>query len=198
METKVRKTQNMMWACRRACGRRWGLRPRVVHWLFTSVVRPSITYASLVWWPGCEMARAKQLLGTIQRFACLGITGVMRTTPTNAMEALVGLPPLDLVVQVEAKASVHRLWSWSYLHPNSGHSRILVWLQQSDPIFNMRLDIMRPTYNFEPRYRVMASTREDWTTGTGTPPSVKGHVWFTDGSRIRGGGTPGPGCLGSL
>jgi hypothetical protein len=46
IEAKVRKARNMMWACRRACGRRWGLRPRVVHWLFTSVVRPSITYAS--------------------------------------------------------------------------------------------------------------------------------------------------------
>jgi hypothetical protein len=47
---------------------------------------------------------------------------------------------------------------------------------------------MRPTYNFEPRYRVMVLTREDWTIGTGTPPIVKGHVWFTDESRMRGWG----------
>jgi hypothetical protein len=63
----------------------------------------------------------------------------MRTTPTNAMEARVGLPPLDLVVQGEATALAHRLWrlgSLSYHHPNSGHSSILVWLHQSDPIFN--------------------------------------------------------------
>jgi hypothetical protein len=162
----------------------------VVHWLYTSVVRPSITYASLVWWPGCETARVKQLLGTIQRLACLGIMGVMRKTPTNMIKALVGLPPPDLVVQSEARASAHRLWSlgsWSYLHPNHGHGRILGRLQQSDPIFNMRVDVMRPTYNFEPKYRVVALTREDWTSGTGTPPSVKGHVCFTDGSRLRGG-----------
>jgi hypothetical protein len=94
------------------------------------------------------------------------------------------------VVQGEARASAHRLWSlgsWSYLHPNSGHSRILVRFQQSYPIFNMRVDVMRPTYNFGSRSRVVALTREDWTSGTGTPPSVKGHVWFTDGSRLRGG-----------
>jgi hypothetical protein len=111
IEMRVGKARNMMWACRRACGRRWGLRPRVIHWFYTSVVRTSIIYSSLVWWPGCETARAKQLLGTIQRLACLGITGAMRTTPTNAMEALVGLPPLDLVVQSEARALVHRLCS---------------------------------------------------------------------------------------
>jgi hypothetical protein len=80
------------------------------------------------------------------------------------MEALVGLPPLDLLVQGEARASAHRLWglgSWSYLHPNHGHERILGGLQQSDPIFNMRVDVMRPTYNFECKYRVVALTRED-------------------------------------
>jgi hypothetical protein len=162
----------------------------VVYWLYISVVRLSITFAFLVWWPGCETARAKQQLSTIQRLALQGITGAMRTTPTNAVEALVCLPPLDLVIQGEARATAHHLWSlgsWSYLHPNRGHSSILVWLQHSDPIFNMGVDVMRPTYNFEPKYRVTMLTREDWTKGTGTPPMIKGHVWFTDGSRMRGG-----------
>ena len=89
----------MMWACRKACGRRWGLRPRVVYCLYASIVRPAITYASLVWWPSCKTARAKQLLSSVQRLAGLGITGAMRTTHTNAMEVLFGLPPLDLLVQ---------------------------------------------------------------------------------------------------
>jgi hypothetical protein len=50
----------------------------------------------------------------------------------------------------------------------------------------MGVDVMRPAYNFEPKYRVTVLTREDWTTGTGTPPMIKGHVWFTDGSWMRG------------
>jgi hypothetical protein len=113
----------------------------------------------------------------------------LHTTPTNAVVALIGLPPLDLVVQGKARASAHCLWSlgsWSYLHPNGGHSRIMVRLQQLDPIFNKRVD-MRPAYNFEPQYRVTVLTREYWTMSTGTSPTVKGHVWFTDGSQMRGG-----------
>jgi hypothetical protein len=30
-------------------------------------------------------------------------------------------------------------------------------------------------------------TREEWTRGPGTPPAVKGLVWFTDGSRTAEG-----------
>jgi len=92
VDVKVRKAQNLMWVCRRAYGVMWGLGPRVVHWLSVSIVRPTVTYASLVWWPGCQMANAKKKLSKIQRLARLGITGTMPTTPTSAMEALI-CPP---------------------------------------------------------------------------------------------------------
>jgi hypothetical protein len=149
VDVRVRKAQNLLWACRRACGRVWGLGPRVVHWLYVSVIRLAVTFASLVWRLGCQTARAKAKLSRIQRLACLGITGAVRTTPTRAMEVLICLPPLELVVQGEARLAVHHLWylgCWSYLHPNRGHSRILKRLQQSDPIFSMGVDVMRPGF----------------------------------------------------
>jgi len=77
----------------------------------------------------------------------------MRTTPTNAVEVLICLTPLELVVQSEARTAAHRLWSlgcWSYLHPNRGHVSILMQLQQSDPIFSTGVDVMRSAYKFEP------------------------------------------------
>jgi len=106
------------------------------------------------------------------------------------MEVLVGLPPLDLVIQGEARSAAHRLWSlgcWSYLHPQQGHSCILTRLQKSDPIFNMRVDIMKLVFNLEPKYRVTMLAREEWTGGSGTTPMVKGLILFTDGSRIAEG-----------
>jgi hypothetical protein len=51
----------------------------------------------------------------------------------------------------------------------------------------MGLDAMRPTYNFETKYRVTMLTMEDCIKGNVTHPMIKGHVWFTDGSRMRGG-----------
>jgi len=162
----------------------------VVHWLYVSVIRQSITFAPLVWWPGCQTASVKKKLSRNQRLACLGIIGAVRTTPTRAMEVLICLPPLELVVQSEARMVAHCLWSlgwWSYLHPNRGHSSILKRFQQSDPIFNMGVDVMRPAFNLEPKYRVIMLTREEWTRGTGSPPEIKGLIWYTDGSKKKEG-----------
>jgi hypothetical protein len=44
-----------------------------------------------------------------KEFCTLRNNGEMRNTPTGAMEALTCLPPLDLVVQVEARSAAHRL-----------------------------------------------------------------------------------------
>jgi hypothetical protein len=191
VNNKVVKAQNSLWACRRSFGMVWSLQPRVVYWLYTSIIRPSITFASLVWWAGCQTSSAKKQPSRVQRLACLQITRAMCTTP-SAMEALTCLPPLDLVVEGEARAAAHELWSlggWSYLHPDHGHSAILKRLQKSDPIFSMGNDIMRPAYNFEPKYRVTLLTTEEWTKGTGPRPVVKGLVRYADGSRMQDGRT---------
>jgi len=176
VDVKVRKGHNLLWAYRRAYGMTWGLRPRVVRWLYVCIIRPSVTFASLVWWPGCQTASTKKKLGRLQRLECLGITGAMRPTPTSAVEALIiCLPPLELVVQSEAMSADHRLWSlggWTYLYPNRGHSSMLMRLQQSDPIFNMGVDVTRPEFNFEPKYIIYytsyLSAYEDGTEGSET------------------------------
>jgi hypothetical protein len=49
VDVKMRKAHNLLWACRRTCGARWCLRPKVVHWLYVAIVRPTISFASSVW-----------------------------------------------------------------------------------------------------------------------------------------------------
>jgi hypothetical protein len=51
----------------------------------------------------------------------------------------------------------------------------------------MGVDVMRPAFNLEPKYRVTMLTREDWTRGSGSPPEIKGLVWYTDGSKMKEG-----------
>jgi hypothetical protein len=48
--------------------------------------------------------------------------------------------------------------------------------------------MLRPAFNFEPNYRVMILTKEEWTRGTGTPAAVRLRlIWFTEGTRMKEG-----------
>jgi hypothetical protein len=58
LDVKVRKAQHLLWACRRAYVSTWDLRPKIVHSLYFSIIRPFITFAFLIWWPGCQKASA--------------------------------------------------------------------------------------------------------------------------------------------
>jgi hypothetical protein len=39
------------WTCGGTFGKTWGLKPRMVNWIHTAVVRPIVTYVATIWWP---------------------------------------------------------------------------------------------------------------------------------------------------
>jgi hypothetical protein len=55
------------------------------YWIYTAVVRSIVTYAAAVWWPRVKVKTSQAELGKLQRMACLGTTGALRTAPTVAM-----------------------------------------------------------------------------------------------------------------
>jgi hypothetical protein len=62
-----------------------------------------------IWWRRIKLKIYQAEFSKLQRMACLGITGAMRTAPSAAMEVLLGLPPLQLYVETEAKIGNYRL-----------------------------------------------------------------------------------------
>jgi hypothetical protein len=67
------------------------MRPKMVKWIYTVVVRPISTYAATVWCPAVKFRTSRAELSKVQRMASLGITGT-RTAPTAAIAVLLGLP----------------------------------------------------------------------------------------------------------
>lgn len=89
------------WRLRSHCGpvrgpMAWCGAPKVVYWLYTSIIQPFITSASPVWLPY-----------KIQTLVCLGIRQAMRNIPTGATETFTYLPPLHLLVQGKARSAAH-------------------------------------------------------------------------------------------
>jgi hypothetical protein len=183
VQNVIMKAQTTFAVVRRRCRIRWGLRPSMVHWLYTRVIRPSIFYEALVWWSKAMHKTTKILLSRIQRMTCLAIMGAMRSTPTAAMEVLLNLTPLELLIMVEARMAFYRLQNTKQLSAFEAEMGLLsIWKIVSDPILEMRADHKIPVFNHSRTFKVII----DWDYWRNVDPVVPEDslIWFTDGSRM--------------
>jgi len=94
-----------------------------------------LTYVAVIWWPRARYITVSKQLAHVQRFACLYITGAMRTTPTAAMELLVGLVPLPTFIQQKAMMAYYRLCAASQWVDGGGeHAKVSQKMAQLMPL----------------------------------------------------------------
>jgi hypothetical protein len=75
VNTKLKKDHNLVWAFRRGYIATWGLRLKVVCWIYVSIICTSITWASLVWRLGCQTTTAKKRQSRLKKTLHLRIRG---------------------------------------------------------------------------------------------------------------------------
>ena len=188
IERVTSKATRAFFACTRLFGKTWGLNPRMTFWTFTTVVKPIVTYASLAWWPKVKQRKAVSELNKLRRLICVGITGAMKTCPTDALGVLLNIPPLPILIEREARSSALRLKGISELKSGDmkGHLKILEDFLHS-PILH-RDDILSPKPILFRNFQVIINERTDWRTNSITfkPGS---QLWFTDGSKLENGRT---------
>ena len=88
-------------------------------------------------------------LAKLQRTAFIGITGAFRATPTEALEVDIGLTPLPLWIEWEARACYFRICRFgdvtqrgNIAHLNFSRDTVL------ENMFNMRTDTVILRYSF--------------------------------------------------
>nr|XP_012234697.1 PREDICTED: RNA-directed DNA polymerase from mobile element jockey-like [Linepithema humile] len=54
------------WMCRRTFGQTWGLKPSMIHWIYTAILRPRLTYAAVVWWTRVQKKNSQICAGACQ------------------------------------------------------------------------------------------------------------------------------------
>jgi hypothetical protein len=118
MKQVKEKAITALMACRGIVRQRWSLRPAVMRWIYTMVVRPMMSYAAFVWWQGSEQTTASAELQKVQKLACLLSTGATKSAPTITLEAMLDLPPLPTMVNKEAAQSAFRILD--LFEPNTG------------------------------------------------------------------------------
>ncbi|XP_063990376.1 uncharacterized protein LOC135169362 [Diachasmimorpha longicaudata] len=160
---QTNKVTMTYWACRRMFGRTWGLRPRMVKWIYTAIMIPQLTYAAVVWRSALNKACYRKAVDRVGRLAMLGITGALRTTPSSALEALLFMQPPHLIITAEATKAAARLGlQGTWKGARNGHASVL------------RADSELEGMGGNP-----SGKDADWA-----PP--RGLVWYTDGSRASG------------
>jgi hypothetical protein len=65
----INKAYKAFWTCRSMFGKTWGLRPHIMYWIYTAVIRPIITYSITIWWPRVKLKTSKAELSKLQRLA---------------------------------------------------------------------------------------------------------------------------------
>jgi len=94
LNNTVQKGKKTLMAIKSAIGKNWGLSPKKAYWAYTTMVRPMITYGSVIW--GQKAEANSNSLERLQRLACLLVAPVMKSTPTKGLEIIYNIMPLDL------------------------------------------------------------------------------------------------------
>src|ERR1700744_6510933 len=161
----IQKATASFWQCRRAFVKDWGLSPKVLHWIYTAIIRPRLSYAVLVWWQRCRLAIDQLQLSKLQRLALDGITGAMKSTPTAALEAMLNIEPLHTFLEASARTAFLRLKHSSFLiDQNLGHCRLWKQMTSKSPELEMPCDLINPVYSFEKSFKVNIPDRNFWST----------------------------------
>ncbi|XP_070070046.1 uncharacterized protein [Drosophila takahashii] len=108
---RVKKATIALYTSKKMLSSTWDLSPALMHWIYTSVVRPTLLYGALVWWQATEKTTYTELMERIQRQALVCKTGALNSTATKALETILGIYPIDIHAQLTAGKAAKRLFA---------------------------------------------------------------------------------------
>lgn len=187
-EHRTQKATAAYFSFTAAFGKRWGLKPELVYNIYNTMVRPILCYGALVWGPSVAKNKTRmKTLARVQRLACIGITGALRTAPSAALELITGLMPIERHIMKVAMITAIRLkntnnWGSTWWR---GHAKDLEKEIISVGLRDSNTDYIKKSLTFEHNFRIVIPERDEWNSG---PPTAENatHV-YTDGSKMTSG-----------
>ena len=192
---------------RKLMGRDWGISPVTAHWLYTTTVRPILSYGAIVWAGSLDKSRNLEQMRKVQRMACLMITGAMPSTPTAGMETLLGLEPIECYMKKEALAAGIRLMNNGQWRTRFGetlskksHAKRIDKIVNKYPELKHPQDKLTVKQKVKPAYNTVIEHRESIEKAN-TKPMPRDRTTincFTDGSKTDYGTGAGFSIMGAV
>ena len=108
VKSKVAEAKSKLLRVRNAMGKLWGTRPLITRWIYANVIRPALSYGSLLWAQVCSKEWAQAEFRKVNRLAMLHLGSFRRSTPTAGMEVMFDVMPLHIQLQYEACLGLFR------------------------------------------------------------------------------------------
>ena len=190
---KVAKRAMITWAnVRKMIGTNWGLNPEIARWSYLALVRPLLSYGSIVWANRTDNEDVTKNLRKVQRQALLTITNGMASTPTAGMETMANIPPIEIHIQKTALNTYKRMRenkTWrpqeGEIHREESHSLFVKRLASGIPDFELPKDKVRFKEMIDTKFTVIIDTRKEWEGRVIRPTPTEENIvnCFTDGSK---------------
>jgi len=169
------------------CGKKWGLRPNMVHWLHTRVIRPSILHGALVWWP---KAMQKNHKNPIRQDSKNGLSSHYGGYEIDSYRSNGDTPESDSIGFGNSGGgeddTLYRLHILKQpAEPKAEAGLLSIWKYASDPLLEMWADHITPVYFHSKAFSVII----DWDHWKNKDPVFPEDalIWFTDGSKANSG-----------
>ena len=192
IERKIKKCNIILFnKLKTAIGKTWGLKPKVLKWIYQAVVLPKLTYGAVAWAYNLNKTQIRQLEKFQAQYA-RAITGANKSTPLLALNAITGLQDIHLLLKQTCLNRALALIAedhWdeeshaSPLHRNTPMNLIarslLKITNTTGPITNLRTDKIKPTPNLDQKYLCTVGNKKDFKLLV-NPDSIE---IYTDGSK---------------
>ena len=156
IKAKIKKARAKLVLLKMATGLLWGPSPRMMIWAYNSIVVPAVTYAAIVWGHVKFPQIILNSLDRLNRLALTGLAPIRSKTPTAGLEAILGVKPLELVIQEAGRAAYWR-WRPRLTWAGCGTSlkergHILSWVKMGTLVGGREPELNKSviTYNWDP------------------------------------------------
>ena len=85
IDNVTQKATAALMQCKRAVGPMWGLSPKTCKWIYTTVVRPILSYSATIWVRTLDNKNNLKKLERVQALALRIMTGAFPSTPFNSL-----------------------------------------------------------------------------------------------------------------
>ena len=189
----TRKATTALMQCRKNLGITWGIKPSMMKWIYTAMIRPIMSYACVFRAGGLNKKYLVRKITKVQRIACLMISSAFLGTPTGALEILLNITPIEEFLLAENMRGSYRITVSGLWHVNpigsfgktKSHVNVCNENRRFLPLLQMLADRIKKTKIFERNFECQIMDKKNAIRFKSVLNQNTVKV-YTDGSKLDG------------